>query len=275
MIAKNNIYFRPIIKSSIIDQILFNIKLFLFLFLAAPMILMSFILGGIFPFVRNWLPVIFYRMVVWLLSIKIEYEGNIEKSKRCNLFISNHISYLDIPILGSQFPLKFVAKLEVKNWPIFGFLSRLAGTVFIKRARSESLLQKTVIFKLLSEREKILIFPEATTSDGNRVLSFKSNAFSAVENQNFCIQPLVIIYSEINGMPINRWLRPIIAWYGDMDLTPHLLILKSLKSIRAKIIYLEPVNSKDFINRKDMSKYIEQKIQRSYSYSLSRKKLAG
>ena len=124
MIAKNNIYFRPIIKSSIIDQILFNIKLFLFLFLAAPMILMSFILGGIFPFVRNWLPVIFYRMVVWLLSIKIEYEGNIEKSKRCNLFISNHISYLDIPILGSQFPLKFVAKLEVKNWPIFGFLSK-------------------------------------------------------------------------------------------------------------------------------------------------------
>ena len=76
-------------------------------------------------------------------------------------------------------------------------------------------------------------------------------------------------------MPINRWLRPIIAWYGDMDLKPHLLILKSLKSIRAKIIYLEPVNSKDFINRKDMSKYIEQKIQRSYSYSLSRKKLAG
>ena len=239
------------------------------------MILMSFILGGIFPFVRNWLPVIFYRMLVWLLSIKIEYEGNIEKSKRCNFFISNHISYLDIPILGSQFPLKFVAKLEVKNWPIFGFLSRLAGTIFIKRARSESLLQKRIIFKLLSEREKILIFPEATTSDGNRVLSFKSNAFSAVENQNFCIQPLVIIYSEINGMPINRWLRPIIAWYGDMDLTPHLLILKSLKSIRAKIIYLEPVNSKDFINRKDMSKYIEQKIQRSYSYSLSRKKLAG
>ena len=200
---------------------------------------------------------------------------NIEKSKRCNLFVSNHISYLDIPILGSQFPLKFVAKSEVKNWPIFGFLSKLAGTVFIKRARSESLLQKYKIFKLLSEREKILIFPEATTSDGNRVLSFKSNVFSAVENQNFFIQPLVIIYSEINGIPINRWLRPIVAWYGDMILTPHLLILKNLKSIQAKIIYLEPVNSKDFTNRKDLSKYIEQKIHRAYSLSLSRKKLAG
>ena len=94
MIAKNNIYYRPIIKSSIIDQIQFNIKLFLFLFLAAPMTLISFILGGMLPLVRNWLPVIFYRMIVWLLSIKIEYEGNIEKSKRCNLFISNHISYL-------------------------------------------------------------------------------------------------------------------------------------------------------------------------------------
>ncbi len=275
MIAKNNINFRLIIQSSIIDQIVFNTKFFIFLILVAPMILISFIFGRIFPFVRNSLPVHFYRMIVWLISIKIEYEGNIEKSKRCNLFVSNHISYLDIPILGSQFPLKFVAKSEVKNWPIFGFLSKLAGTVFIKRARSESLLQKYKIFKLLSEREKILIFPEATTSDGNRVLSFKSNVFSAVENQNFFIQPLVIIYSEINGIPINRWLRPIVAWYGDMILTPHLLILKNLKSIQAKIIYLEPVNSKDFTNRKDLSKYIEQKIHRAYSLSLSRKKLAG
>jgi lyso-ornithine lipid O-acyltransferase len=275
MIAKNNINFRLIIQSSIIDQIVFNTKFFIFLILVAPMILISFIFGRIFPFVRNSLPVLFYRMIVWLISIKIEYEGNIEKSKRCNLFVSNHISYLDIPILGSQFPLKFVAKSEVKNWPIFGFLSKLAGTVFIKRARSESLLQKYKIFKLLSEREKILIFPEATTSDGNRVLSFKSNVFSAVENQNFFIQPLVIIYSEINGIPINRWLRPIVAWYGDMILTPHLLILKNLKSIQAKIIYLEPVNSKDFTNRKDLSKYIEQKIHRAYSLSLSRKKLAG
>jgi lyso-ornithine lipid O-acyltransferase len=275
MIAKNNINFRLIIQSSIIDQIVFNTKFFIFLILVAPMILISFIFGRFFPFVRNSLPVHFYRMIVWLISIKIEYEGNIEKSKRCNLFVSNHISYLDIPILGSQFPLKFVAKSEVKNWPIFGFLSKLAGTVFIKRARSESLLQKYKIFKLLSEREKILIFPEATTSDGNRVLSFKSNVFSAVENQNFFIQPLVIIYSEINGIPINRWLRPIVAWYGDMILTPHLLILKNLKSIQAKIIYLEPVNSKDFTNRKDLSKYIEQKIYRAYSLSLSRKKLAG
>jgi 1-acyl-sn-glycerol-3-phosphate acyltransferase len=275
VIAKKNINFRPIIQSSIIDQIVFNTKLFIFLILVAPMILISFIFGRIFPFVRNSLPVFFYRMILWLITIKVEYEGNIEKSKRCNLFVSNHLSYLDIPILGSQFPLKFVAKSEVKNWPIFGFLSRLAGTVFIKRARSESLLQKNKIFKLLSERKKILIFPEATTSDGNRVLSFKSNVFAAVENQNFFIQPLVIIYSEIYGMPINRWLRPIIAWYGDMDLTPHLLILKSLKSIQAKIIYLEPVNSKDFANRKDLSKYIEQKIYRAYSLSLSRKKLAG
>ncbi|MDA0763139.1 MAG: lysophospholipid acyltransferase family protein [Proteobacteria bacterium] len=275
MIAKNNINFRLIIQSSIIDQIVFNTKFFIFLILVAPMILISFIFGRIFPFVRNSLPVLFYRMIVWLISIKIEYEGNIEKSKRCNLFVSNHISYLDIPILGSQFPLKFVAKSEVKNWPIFGFLSRLAGTIFIKRVKSESLLQKYKIFKLLSEREKILIFPEATSSDGNRVLSFKSNVFSAVENQNFFIQPLVIIYSEINGIPINRWLRPIIAWYGDMILTQHLLILKNLKSIQAKIIYLEPVNSKDFTNRKDLSKYIEQKIYRAYSLSLSRKKLAG
>ena len=271
---KNNKYYTPIARATIIDSITFYLKLLVILNLSLPMILFSAILGKWFPVVRKWFPVIFHRLLIWLLSIKIEYEGDFKNSTSCNLFVSNHISYLDIPILGSMAPLRFVAKSEVKQWPILGFLSKLASTIFITRVRSDSLFQKNKIFNLLSEGKKLLIFPEGTTSDGNRVLPFKSSLFSALENKNFIIQPLIIIYSDLNGMPINRWLRPIIAWYGDMELMPHLSILKNIKSIDVKIIYLKPVNTMNFSNRKELSNHLEQQIHEAYSAGGSRKKFA-
>ena len=271
---KNKIYYTPFSKVTIIHSITFYLKLFLIIILLIPMVLISIFLGKISHGIRNYLPVIFYRLLIWLLSIKIEYEGSFKNSSSCNLFVSNHISYLDIPILGSTWPLRFVAKSEVKNWPILGFLSKLASTVFIKRVRSDSLLQKNKIFDLLSEGKKLLIFPEGTTSDGNRVLPFKSSLFSALENQDFIIQPLIIIYSDLNGMPINRWLMPLIAWYGDMDLIYHLSILKNITSIRTKIIYLKPVNTIKFSNRKELCNYLEQQIHEAYSAAVLRKKFA-
>ena len=264
-------YYTVITKPTVIDRIIFYLKLLVILNILLPMILISTILGKLLPVVRSWLPVIFYRLLIWLLSIKIEYEGYFKNSSSCNLFVSNHISYLDIPILGSMVPLRFVAKSEVKNWPILGFLSKLASTIFIKRVRTDILFQKNKIFNILSDNKQLLIFPEGTTSDGNRVLPFKSSLFSALENKNFIIQPLIIVYYDLNGMPINRWLRPIIAWYGDMELIPHLLILKNIKSIHVKIIYLKPVNTINFSNRKQLSIYLEQQIHKTYSTARSRK----
>ena len=264
----------PFVKPSILDQFVFYIKVFLVLNLTFTMIIILLCIGWIFPYVRNFFPIYFHKLLVWLLSIKIECEGDVNKSKSCNLFVSNHQSYIDIPILGSQFQLRFIAKSEVKFWPILGFLAKMGKTIFIKRVRLKSLIQKNIIFSSLSRGNTLMIFPEATSSDGNRVLPFKSNSFAALENQDFLIQPIVLFYSDINGMPINRWLRPIIAWYGDMDLKPHFSILKNLKSINVKIFYLKSVNSKDFSNRKELSNYLGNEIQDVYSRALSRKKLA-
>ena len=260
-------YFNPMLQPSIIERLFFVLKLVIFLILVSPLIITSLFGRGILPLINKWFPLIFHKLLIWLLSVKIKHEGNKKKSKECNLFVCNHISYLDIPVLGSSMPVRFVAKSEVKDWPIFGFLSKLSRTVYIKRVKSDTFLQKNKIFDLLSLGEKLLIFPEATTSDGNRVLPFKSSIFSALENQSFIIQPLVIIYSDLNGVPINRWLKPLIAWYGDMELNPHLSILKDLKFITAKIVYLDCINTNDFTNRKDLSKYLEKKINFVYSIS--------
>ena len=265
MMLESKKYFNPMLQPSIIERLFFVLKLVIFLILVSPLIIISLFGRGIVPLINKWFPLIFHKLLIWLLSVKIKHEGNKKKSKECNLFVCNHISYLDIPILGSSLPVRFVAKSEVKDWPIFGFLSKLASTVYIKRVKSDILVQKNKIFDLLSVGEKLLIFPEATTSDGNRVLPFKSSVFSALENQNFIIQPLVIIYTDINGVPINRWLMPVIAWYGDMELNPHLIILKDIKFITVKIIYLDCINTNDFADRKDLSKYLEKKINYVYS----------
>ncbi len=268
MTVKQNIYYSPIDNLSYLDHLIFNIKLSIVLVFSIILILAMIIFGKIIPFWGKWLPVIFHKLIIWLISVHIECEGEINKSNDCNLYISNHLSYLDIPILGSKCPVRFVAKSEVENWPLVGFLAKLGRTIFISRNRSDSLNQKNKIVKLLSSDEKIFIFPEGTTSDGNRVLDFKSSSFSALEGQNYDIQPIVIIYSDLNGIPINRWLRPVIAWYGDMDLKPHLSKLASLRPIKARLIYLDKVNAKKFSNRKDLSKYLENKIKNVYSSAL-------
>ena len=271
MTVKQNTYFSPIDNLSYLDHFIFNLKLFVFVLFSIPLIFAVLFFGKLIPFFGKWLPVIFHKLLIWLLSVQIEFEGEINKSNNCNLYISNHISYLDIPILGSNYPLRFVAKSEVEVWPLFGFLAKLARTIFISRNRFDSLNQKSKIFKSLSSDEKVFIFPEGTTSDGNRVLDFKSSSFSALEGKNLIIQPIVILYSELNGIPINRWLRPVIAWYGDMDLKPHLSALVNLRSIRARLIYLDKVNAKNFSSRKNLSKHLENKIKKVYSSALSKK----
>ena len=271
MIAKENFYLSPINNLSVTDYLIFIFKFLLSAIVFILLISVSLIIGKIVPYIGKWLPVLFHKMLLWLLSVQVEIIGETDQSKKSNLFISNHLSYLDIPILGSKFPLRFVAKSEVENWPLFGFLAKQAGSIFVKRNKTDSFNQKNKIFDIISSNERVFIFPEGTTSDGNRVLRFKSSSFSSVENQKFTIQPIVIIYSNVNGIPMNRWLRPVIAWYGDMNLKPHLSKLVGLMSIKAKLIYLKPIHTINFENRKELSNYLEDKIRKVYSSALSKK----
>ena len=268
MSVKQNTYFSPIDNLTYLDHFIFNLKLIIFIVFSIILIFSLLLFGKTIPFLEKKVPVIFHKLILWLLSVHIECEGRINKAKDSNLYICNHLSYLDIPILGSIFPLRFVAKSEVEFWPLFGFLAKLGKTVFISRNRSDSLNQKNKILTSLLSNEKILIFPEGTTSDGNRVLNFKSSSFSALEGQNFIVQPIVIVYSDLNGIPINRWLRPVIAWYGDMDLKPHFSKLRSLRPIKVRLIYLNKVKAQNFSSRKDLSKYLENKIKKVYSSTL-------
>lgn len=166
----------------------------------------------------------YHRLVCRIFGIRLDVRGRIAKDKPL-LIVANHTSYLDIEILGALVRGSFVAKAEVARWPLFGWLARLQRTVFVDRRPSQAGKQKDAITRRLEGRGRLILFPEGTTSDGNRVLPFKRALFAVaqqeIEGKPLAVQPVSVAYAGFSNLPMDRDMRPTFAWYGDMDLLPH------------------------------------------------------
>ncbi|MCL2473346.1 MAG: 1-acyl-sn-glycerol-3-phosphate acyltransferase [Alphaproteobacteria bacterium] len=174
------------------------------------------------------------------------------------LFASNHVSYLDIPVLGYIVLCRFIAKSEVAAWPVFGFLSKLQNTIFIERKPAQSLEQKNELLESIENKDNLVFFPEGTSSNGESVLPFKSSLFSITETAkkeglHMLVQPVSIVLRKINGKPVTTEDRAIYAWYGDMTLVPHLLKVWQQKSIDVDVIFHEVLDPYSFENRKTLA----------------------
>lgn len=196
-----------------------------------------------------------------VVGLCVRGEGEIATGKSI-FFVSNHVSYFDIIALGSILQGNFVAKSDVATWPIFGPLARLCGTLFIERRSTGAIKQVDIIRSRLERGDSLIVFPEGTSSDGSRVLPFKSTLFAAVEGKAIIVQPISIHYSRLNGMPIGRAYRPFYAWYGDMDLAPHLWSALSLGVAEVVIRFHAPVRASTFSDRKTLAKYCHAQISR-------------
>jgi 1-acyl-sn-glycerol-3-phosphate acyltransferase len=205
---------------------------------------------------RHCLPLVFHRWLLKLIGFRVRVHGAMATSPPV-FFVANHASYLDVPVLGALIPASFVAKAEVAAWPLFGFLARLQGTVFIERRKTRAGQQRTELMAHLAQRRSLIIFPEGTSSDGRMVLPFKSSLFGAIENAAediaILVQPVSIACTEIDGLPISQALRPFYAWYGDMTLIPHLWQAFKCGHFTVDVIFHPPVNVRDFPNRKALS----------------------
>jgi len=211
------------------------------------------------PALANAIPRLHHRLCAWIIGLKIHAEGQ-PASGQPVLFISNHISYFDIIALGSILRASFIAKSDVAAWPVFGLLARLCRTVFVERRVAGARGHIACIRDRLKQADSLVVFPEGTSSDGSRVLPFKSTLFAAVEGEAITVQPISISYTRLNGMPIGRALRPLYAWYGDMDLGPHLWAALSYGSAEVVIRFHPPVIASEFANRKSLSQYCHDQI---------------
>ncbi len=202
------------------------------------------------------LPMFYHRCCCWIMGLQVVSHGKISTA-RPTLFISNHCSYIDITVLASQLPASFVAKSEVADWPLFGMLARLQRTVFVERRVSRAAFHRDEMRLRLEQGENLIMFPEGTSSDGNRVLPFKSALFSVaqqnLDGKELVVQPVSIAYTRLDGMPIGRMLKPYFAWYGDMEMAPHMWILFGLGICRVEVIFHAPVTLSQYETRKGLA----------------------
>ncbi len=203
------------------------------------------------------LPVIFHRIILRVFGVRLLLEGKMVR-ERPLLIVANHVSWLDIAVLGSVAPLSFVAKSEMASWPLFGRLAKLQRTVFIKRdERRSSGDQANVIAERMTAREIMVLFPEGTTSDGNALLPFKTPLFEAAKLaladspvEEAVVQPVAIHYTRLHGLPLGRARRPHVAWPGDIGLLESLVPIVMTGALDVVVKIGDPIRLMENSNRK-------------------------
>lgn len=209
---------------------------------------------------KAWFARVYWRGVGRLIGLRVRLEGR-AVTQRPTIFVANHCSWLDIVALGGALPGCFVAKAEIAGWPGISVIAKLGRTIFVSRNRQAVAQEQQVLAQRLAARDNIILFPEGTTSDGNRVRPFASAFFTlAFGEAKPWVQPVTIVYNELEGQPVRRFDRQVVAWHGDMDLWPHLKQLLQRGGLAATIIFGEPVPPGQYANRKTLGAAMEQQI---------------
>lgn len=220
----------------------------------------------------NRIPMLYHRGVAWLIGMKVVAVGA-RSQERPTLFVVNHSSWLDITVIDTQMRICFVAKREVNSWPIFGLLARLQRTVFVERRVQRTAVHRDEMSERLNAGDSLVLFPEGTSSDGSRVLPFKSGFFALAEtrvgDRALTVQPVSIAYTAIDGLPIGRDRRPELTWFGDMDLAPHLWGVLCLDQFTVTVQYHAPVTIESFASRKALAAHCQAVIAQGLSMALS------
>jgi 1-acyl-sn-glycerol-3-phosphate acyltransferase len=209
----------------------------------------------------------YHRQVCKIVGIRLNIDGEVAREQGV-LLISNHVSWLDITVLSAVAPVSFVAKQEVASWPFVSWLAKLQRSVFVDRNRRNEVGDKAnEILSRLESGDHVVLFAEGTSSDGNRVVPFKTALFAAAKpsngnalGSNISAQTLALTYTKLHGLPLCRRGRPQVAWYGDMDLASHAWRLLGLGPLDARIRIGPPVPLDAFPDRKALARYAEDKV---------------
>ncbi|MTH99225.1 1-acyl-sn-glycerol-3-phosphate acyltransferase [Roseibium sp. RKSG952] len=211
------------------------------------------------PFVTQFV----CRNAFRILGIGFQSSGELMRER--GAVVANHTSWLDIFALNARKRVYFVSKAEVAKWPVIGWLARATGTVFIERDRKKAREQTQIFEERLKAGHKLLFFPEGTSTDGLRVLPFKTTLFAAFfsdELRDFMfVQPVSVVFHAPIGQPDRFY-----GWWGDMDFGPHLLkTLGARRQGTVELIYHSPARVCDFENRKALAAHCEEAVRHAHS----------
>jgi len=227
----------------------------------------------------------YHKRVCRMLGIRLHVDGAVVRDRPV-LIVANHTSWLDIPVLSAVAPLSFVAKKEVGTWPFVRNLARLQRTVFVDRTRRTSVGETAgEMLDRLAAGDALVLFAEGTSSDGNRVLPFKTSLFAAAKpgrktggdgaRSAAVVQTLAIVYTHLHGVPLGRAERPLVGWYGDMDMAPHAWELLKAGPLDVTIRIGPPVPIDDFRDRKHLAAHAEEEVRRNVVAVLRKSRVAA
>ena len=218
--------------------------------------------------VQNHIPLFYHRLFRRLVGLKVVVSG-----QPCRvapvLFVANHASWLDIPALAGLVRASFVARDDLAGWGVFGMLARLQRTVFIDRERRvRAGAHFDQMLARLSAGDNLILFPEGTSNDGNRVLAFKTSLFALAERWRrihdgaapLHVQPVSLAYTALDGVPLSRRRRPLVAFYGDMELGPHFWQVLRHGRITVRVHFHPPVTAQAFKTRKTLAAHCRREI---------------
>jgi 1-acyl-sn-glycerol-3-phosphate acyltransferase len=205
-------------------------------------------------------PRFYHRQCCRILGLRVRQIGE-PVMARPVLFASNHVSYADITVLGSLIAGSFVAKSEMASWPLYGWLAKLQRSVFVDRQVRSTAQQRDAIAERLASGDALILFPEGTSSDGSRVLPFRSSFLAAAyADAKPLIQPVSVVYDRLAGLPVGHASRDVFAWYGDMTLAPHFWQVAQYRGKRVTLLFHTPMDPADYADRKALAQAIWQVV---------------
>lgn len=192
------------------------------------------------------------RRVLRVIAVTVECTG---EPPRGAVVVSNHLGYLDVVVLASLTPTVFVAKKEVRQWPVFGGLAARAGTLFIDRSRRADVARVGQEFEpVVTAGLSLVLFLEGTSSDGRTVLPFRSSLLEPVVRHGWRVVPTGLSYVVPTGHSVERE----VCWWGEMTLVPHLLNLLTVPWVRVQIGRGEHVRGSD---RRDLAMHLQHQVE--------------
>jgi 1-acyl-sn-glycerol-3-phosphate acyltransferase len=221
-------------------------------------------------------PQLYHRVFCALVGVRIREVG--QRSHQAPvLILSNHASWLDICVITALAPVVFIAKSEVARWPVFGWLAKLQRTIFVERERRHKTGAATqeIAGRLLGG-DAVVLFAEGTSSDGIRVLPFRSALIGAVhhalgasvQHKEIIVQPMSLAYVGLGGVPLGRALRERVAWYGDADLMPHFIGVLASGAIDVTVSWGEAAACGISADRKQIARDAEKSVRRMTAAAL-------
>ncbi len=244
-------------------------KLVGFLGLTLPLMPVQAALLRLSPRAARRMPHWYHRRVCRLLGIRLRVEGVLEPGVPV-LLLANHVSWLDIPVISAAAPVSFVAKKEVGGWPLVSWLARLQRSVYVDRTRRTTIGDTANEMTVrLAMGDALVLFAEGTSSDGARVLPFKTSLVAAAKPTRgtnsqapapTVVQTLAIVYTHLHGLPLGRADRPLIGWYGDMELGGHVWELLMAGPIDVTVRLGPPVPLEEFADRKALARHAESHV---------------